>query len=80
MLIFFFRIVERKKKAVERLEEQLEKLEIAMTDKDENKEIALGTSKLNYLDPRISVAWYVESSFSADFVSLTVLVLSSIEI
>ena len=23
----------------------------------ENKEIALGTSKLNYLDPRISVAW-----------------------
>ena len=24
---------------------------------EENKEIALGTSKLNYLDPRISVAW-----------------------
>ena len=24
---------------------------------DENKDIALGTSKLNYLDPRISVAW-----------------------
>ncbi len=23
----------------------------------ENKEIALSTSKLNYLDPRISVAW-----------------------
>lgn len=23
----------------------------------ENKEIALGTSKLNYLDPRITVAW-----------------------
>ena len=51
------RVVERKKKAVERLEQQLEKLEISMTDKDENKEIALGTSKLNYLDPRISVAW-----------------------
>ena len=27
---------------------------------DENKEIALGTSKLNYLDPRISIAWYVQ--------------------
>jgi len=27
------------------------------TDKEENKTIALGTSKLNYLDPRISVAW-----------------------
>ena len=24
---------------------------------EENKQIALGTSKLNYLDPRITVAW-----------------------
>ena len=51
-------MAERKKKAVERLEDQLTKLEIQLTDKDENKDIALGTSKLNYLDPRISVAWY----------------------
>jgi len=50
-------LVEKKKKALERLLEQLEKLEIQKTDKDENKTIALGTSKLNYLDPRISVAW-----------------------
>jgi DNA topoisomerase-1 len=28
-----------------------------ITDKEENKEIALGTSKLNYIDPRITVAW-----------------------
>ncbi|XP_076449754.1 DNA topoisomerase I, mitochondrial-like [Babylonia areolata] len=48
---------EKKKKALTRLEEQLVKLEVQATDKDENKEIALGTSKLNYLDPRISVAW-----------------------
>jgi len=48
---------EKKKKALEKLLEQLEKLEIQKTDKDENKTIALGTSKLNYLDPRISVAW-----------------------
>ena len=27
------------------------------TDRDENKTIALSTSKLNYSDPRISVAW-----------------------
>jgi len=33
------------------------KLELQATDREENKEIALGTSKLNYLDPRISVAW-----------------------
>ncbi|XP_046354465.1 DNA topoisomerase I, mitochondrial-like isoform X1 [Haliotis rufescens] len=49
--------VEKKKKSVQRLEEQLTKLEVQATDKEENKEIALGTSKLNYLDPRISVAW-----------------------
>ena len=42
---------------MERLENQLTKLEIQLTDKDENKDIALGTSKLNYLDPRITVAW-----------------------
>ncbi len=32
-------------------------MEMQVTDKEENKDIALGTSKLNYLDPRISVAW-----------------------
>eukprot|EP00092_Neocalanus_flemingeri_P041140 GFUD01044798.1.p1 GENE.GFUD01044798.1~~GFUD01044798.1.p1 ORF type:complete len:950 (-),score=387.86 GFUD01044798.1:592-3441(-) len=48
---------EKSKKTLGRLLEQLEKLEIQKTDKDENKTIALGTSKLNYLDPRISVAW-----------------------
>jgi len=48
---------EKSKKTLERLLEQLEKLEIQRTDRDENKTIALGTSKLNYLDPRISVAW-----------------------
>ncbi|XP_043842127.1 DNA topoisomerase 1 [Dromiciops gliroides] len=51
------KVVETKKKAVQRLEEQLMKLEVQATDREENKQIALGTSKLNYLDPRISVAW-----------------------
>ena len=50
-------VVESKKKAVQRLEEQLMKLEVQATDREENKLIALGTSKLNYLDPRITVAW-----------------------
>lgn len=50
-------LYDNKKKTLARLEEQLNKLEVQATDKDENKEIALGTSKLNYLDPRISVAW-----------------------
>ncbi|XP_044152428.1 DNA topoisomerase 1 [Bufo gargarizans] len=51
------KLVESKKKAVQRIEEQLMKLEVQATDREENKQIALGTSKLNYLDPRISVAW-----------------------
>ena len=50
-------VMEKKKEAVERLMEQLNKLEMQQVDKEENKTIALGTSKLNYLDPRISVAW-----------------------
>lgn len=49
--------LDKKKKAVERLNEQLQKLNTQAVDKEENKAIALGTSKLNYLDPRISVAW-----------------------
>lgn len=53
------RAVEAKRKAVQRIEEQLMKLQVQATDREENKQIALGTSKLNYLDPRISVAWYL---------------------
>lgn len=51
------RAVEARKKAVQRIDDQLMKLEVQATDREENKQIALGTSKLNYLDPRISVAW-----------------------
>ncbi|XP_027017561.2 DNA topoisomerase 1 isoform X3 [Tachysurus fulvidraco] len=50
-------VVEKKKKTVHRCEEQLLRMEVQATDKEENKQIALSTSKLNYLDPRISVAW-----------------------
>lgn len=49
--------IRKKKKLLERLKEQLAKLNVQATDKEENKQIALGTSKLNYLDPRISIAW-----------------------
>lgn len=60
--LFSVRLVERKKAAVKRCEEQLLKLEVQATDREENKQIALGTSKLNYLDPRISVAWWVNTT------------------
>ncbi|XP_051970173.1 DNA topoisomerase I, mitochondrial-like [Xyrauchen texanus] len=51
------KLVEKKEKTVQRLCEQLKKLQLQETDREENKVIALGTSKLNYLDPRITVAW-----------------------
>mmetsp|Transcript_12005 Transcript_12005/g.17039 ORF Transcript_12005/g.17039 Transcript_12005/m.17039 type:complete len:745 (-) Transcript_12005:149-2383(-) len=33
------------------------KMEMDLKHKDDNKEVSLGTSKINYMDPRISVAW-----------------------
>lgn len=48
---------EKLKKRLGTLKEQLMKLQVQATDRDENKTIALSTSKLNYLDPRITVAW-----------------------
>lgn len=36
---------------------KIEKHERDMQIKEELKEVALGTSKINYLDPRITVAW-----------------------
>ncbi|CAI9592595.1 unnamed protein product [Staurois parvus] len=51
------KLMESKKKALQRTEEQIMKLEVQATDREENKQIALSTSKLNYLDPRITVAW-----------------------
>jgi len=46
---------------LDREEEALEKLEAQKVAKEDGKDIALGTSKLNYLDPRITVAWSVVS-------------------
>ncbi|CAF1070161.1 unnamed protein product [Adineta steineri] len=48
---------EQAEKKLQRSEEALKKLEVQVVDREENKDIALGTSKLNYLDPRISIAW-----------------------
>ncbi|XP_023083862.1 DNA topoisomerase I, mitochondrial isoform X2 [Piliocolobus tephrosceles] len=50
-------VLEKKRRLLEKLQEQLAWLSVQATDKEENKQVALGTSKLNYLDPRISIAW-----------------------
>jgi len=47
-------VVKRKIKSVEA---QIKKWGVKMTEKDELKTVALGTSKINYLDPRITAAW-----------------------
>ncbi|KAM5569152.1 hypothetical protein ABKV19_016589 [Rosa sericea] len=36
---------------------KIDKVKVDMQTKDDMKTIALGTSKINYLDPRITVAW-----------------------
>ena len=38
-------------------ESKVDAAEAAVRNKDENKTVALGTSKINYMDPRITVAW-----------------------
>jgi DNA topoisomerase-1 len=37
--------------------EKIAKMELDLKHKDDNKEVSLGTSKINYMDPRISVAF-----------------------
>lgn len=37
--------------------EKIAKMEMDLKHRDDNKEVSLGTSKINYMDPRISVAW-----------------------
>lgn len=38
-------------------QDKVTKMELDLKARDDNKEVALGTSKINYMDPRISVAW-----------------------
>jgi len=45
------------KKRRERKVEQTEKVKLQISNKESLKSVALGTSKINYLDPRITVAW-----------------------
>ncbi|CAO3577545.1 unnamed protein product [Absidia cylindrospora] len=49
--------VEKVLAKIEKLNERINATKIQATDKEENKEISLGTSKMNYIDPRIIVAW-----------------------
>ncbi|MCO5607990.1 hypothetical protein L7F22_062192 [Adiantum nelumboides] len=44
-------------KKIAQTQQKIEKMKLDMKTKDDLKTVALGTSKINYLDPRITVAW-----------------------
>jgi len=47
----------RIKKKMDQTSAKIKKMERDMMTKEDLKTVALGTSKINYLDPRITVAW-----------------------
>ena len=42
---------------IDKMKEQIGQKEFAMKNKEDNKSVALGTSKINYMDPRITISW-----------------------
>lgn len=51
------RKLDKMERKIKKLEEEIMKLNFKKIEKEENKTIAMDTSKINYLDPRISVSW-----------------------
>jgi len=49
--------VEGCEKKIEMIKNRIKRNTIKKKDKDNQKEIAVGTSKVNYIDPRIIIAW-----------------------
>ncbi|OIW34528.1 hypothetical protein CONLIGDRAFT_8139 [Coniochaeta ligniaria NRRL 30616] len=49
--------VEKLENSVKKLEERIQTLQLQSADREGNKEVALGTSKINYIDPRLSVVF-----------------------
>jgi DNA topoisomerase-1 len=49
--------IDQVNKRIEQWTAKIAKMELDLKHKDDNKEVSLGTSKINYMDPRISVAF-----------------------
>ncbi|ROT37466.1 DNA topoisomerase [Sodiomyces alkalinus F11] len=49
--------VEKFQDAVKKIDERINTLKLQAADRDDNKEVALGTSKINYIDPRLTVVF-----------------------
>ncbi|KAE9411449.1 hypothetical protein BT96DRAFT_968891 [Gymnopus androsaceus JB14] len=48
---------EKLMEGIDKLTDRIKSFKLQMVDRDEGKEVALGTSKINYLDPRITASW-----------------------
>ncbi|KAI0047749.1 hypothetical protein FA95DRAFT_1492111 [Auriscalpium vulgare] len=48
---------EKLEEAIDKLDDKIKAFKLQMADREAGKEVALGTSKINYLDPRITAAW-----------------------
>ncbi|OBZ70772.1 DNA topoisomerase 1 [Grifola frondosa] len=51
------RPTEKIEEGIDKLDEKIKTFKLQMEDREAGKEVALGTSKINYLDPRITAAW-----------------------
>ncbi|KAJ5719036.1 hypothetical protein N7493_007491 [Penicillium malachiteum] len=49
--------VEKIEAAIVKLDQRIETMSVQAQDKEDNKEVALGTSKINYIDPRLTVVF-----------------------
>jgi DNA topoisomerase-1 len=53
-------------KKIEKLENRIHVQKTQLLDREENKTTSLGTSKINYIDPRITAAWCAKHSVSLE--------------
>ncbi|KAK3076808.1 hypothetical protein LTS18_011997, partial [Coniosporium uncinatum] len=49
--------VEKMEARLDKLSQRIETMKVQAEDKNNNKEVALGTSKINYIDPRLTVVF-----------------------
>jgi len=49
--------VEKMEARFDKLSQRIETMKVQAEDKNNNKEVALGTSKINYIDPRLTVVF-----------------------
>ncbi|KAJ5758246.1 uncharacterized protein N7511_006940 [Penicillium nucicola] len=49
--------VEKLEAAIAKIDQRVETMSVQAQDKEDNKEVALGTSKINYIDPRLTVVF-----------------------